>query len=113
MQPLTHASKGQTFKTPDSSKLHDNSLVYWTEWTSTNISIGVNEFTYFQFNTTNIPDSLNAVNAWNGMWPYYLFLNIAIGGSWPGPPDNTTVWPQQMVVDWVRVDQLKKSQTGK
>ena len=36
-----------------------------------------------------------------------MILNIAIGGSWAGPPDNTTVWPQQMIVDWVRVDQLK------
>ncbi|CAF3583242.1 unnamed protein product [Rotaria sp. Silwood1] len=108
MSPLYHAVNGQMFKTPDGSKLHNNSLVYWSEWTPTNISIGINEFIYFQFNTTNIPGSINLVNAFNGMWSYYMILNIAIGGSWPGSPDNSTVWPQQMIVDWVRVDQLKK-----
>ncbi|CAF3252024.1 unnamed protein product [Rotaria sp. Silwood2] len=108
MSPLYHAAIGQTFKTPDGSKLHDHSLVYWSEWTPTNIKIGINEVIYFQFNATNIPESINLVNAFNGMWPYYMILNIAIGGSWPGSPDNSTVWPQQMVVDWVRVDQLKK-----
>jgi beta-glucanase (GH16 family) len=109
MSPLHHVYNGTQFKTPDSSKLHNNSLVYWTEWTPTNISIGLNEFTYFQFNTTNISKSINPVDAWSGKWPFYMILNIAIGGSWPGPPDNTTVWPQKMVVDWVRVDQIKKS----
>jgi len=43
------------------------------------------------------------------MWPYYMILNIGIGGPWPGPPDDTTVWPQQMIVDWVRVYQQKKT----
>jgi len=105
MSPLNEASKGTTWQTPDGSLLHNNSLVYWTEWTSTTISIGVNEFTYFQFNTTNISGSINPVNAWSGNWPFYMILNIAIGGSWPGSPDNTTVWPQQMIVDWVRVYQ--------
>jgi hypothetical protein len=35
--------------------------------------------------------------------PYYMILNISIRGQKPGPPDNTTVWPQEMVVDWVRI----------
>jgi beta-glucanase (GH16 family) len=113
MSPLYHTSQGKIFKTSDGSKLHDNDLVYWTEWTPTNINIGINEFTYFQFNTTNIPGSINPVNAFTGTWPYYMILNIAIGGSWPGSPDNTTVCPQEMVVDWVRVDQLKESMSGK
>lgn len=33
---------------------------------------------------------------------FYLIMNIAVGGHWPGPPDETTVFPQQMVVDYVR-----------
>lgn len=107
MSPLHHAAFGQIFKTPDNSKLHDNSLVYWTEWAPNHITIGINEFTYFQFNTTNVQGSINPVNAFQGIWPYYMILNIAIGGSWPGPPDNSTVWPQEMVVDWVCGNQLK------
>lgn len=35
--------------------------------------------------------------------PFYLILNVAVGGNWPGNPDETTVFPQRMLVDWVRV----------
>ncbi|MCB0589399.1 MAG: family 16 glycosylhydrolase, partial [Phaeodactylibacter sp.] len=34
---------------------------------------------------------------------FYLVLNVAVGGNWPGSPDETTVFPQEMLVDWVRV----------
>jgi beta-glucanase (GH16 family) len=40
-------------------------------------------------------------------WPFtekfHFILNIAIGGTWPGSPDETTSFPQQMQVDYVRV----------
>lgn len=108
MDPVEHGQISTFWETPDGSMLHNNSLVYWTEWNATTIRIGVNEFTYSQINTTNLPNSINPVWAFSGKWPFYLYLNIAIGGVWPLPPDNTTVWPQQMVVDWVRVFQKKK-----
>ncbi len=34
---------------------------------------------------------------------FHLLLNVAVGGRWPGDPDGTTVFPQEMVVDYVRV----------
>ena len=37
--------------------------------------------------------------------PHYLILNTAVGGSWPGNPDSTTVFPQYHDIDWVRVYQ--------
>lgn len=37
--------------------------------------------------------------------PFFLILNISVGGHWPGNPDDTTDLPQQMVVDYVRVYQ--------
>ena len=37
--------------------------------------------------------------------PFYFILNLAVGGNWPGYPDETTVFPQQYVIDWVRVYQ--------
>jgi len=37
--------------------------------------------------------------------PHYLILNTAIGGSWPGNPDSTTIFPQYHDIDWVRVYQ--------
>ena len=37
--------------------------------------------------------------------PFYLILNVAVGGHWPGSPDETSSFPQSMVVDYVRVYQ--------
>jgi beta-glucanase (GH16 family) len=43
-----------------------------------------------------------------GTWPFdqgpqFLLLNLAVGGSWPGNPDGTTVFPGEMQVDYVRI----------
>jgi hypothetical protein len=37
--------------------------------------------------------------------PFHFILNVAVGGNWPGYPDATTVFPQQMQIDYVRVYQ--------
>ena len=34
---------------------------------------------------------------------FFIILNVAVGGNWPGDPDSTTEFPQEMLVDWVRV----------
>lgn len=45
----------------------------------------------------------------NGDYPapfdkrFHILLNVAVGGNWPGSPDNTTTFPQTMLVDYVRV----------
>lgn len=36
---------------------------------------------------------------------FYMILNVAVGGNWPGYPDGSTVFPQKMLVDYVRVYQ--------
>jgi beta-glucanase (GH16 family) len=38
---------------------------------------------------------------------FHIILNLAVGGNWPGKPDATTVFPQAMIVDYVRVYQRK------
>jgi beta-glucanase (GH16 family) len=35
--------------------------------------------------------------------PFFLILNVAVGGNYVGPPDTSTSFPQSMLVDWVRV----------
>lgn len=46
---------------------------------------------------------------YGGTWvfdhDFFLLINVAVGGHWPGSPDETTVFPQEMLVDWVRVYQ--------
>ncbi|MFO7617429.1 MAG: glycoside hydrolase family 16 protein, partial [Bacteroidales bacterium] len=39
--------------------------------------------------------------------PFFFIFNVAVGGRWPGNPDSSTVFPQQMKVDYVRVFQKK------
>ena len=34
---------------------------------------------------------------------FYFLFNIAVGGNWPGNPDQSTVFPQQMIIDYIRV----------
>lgn len=38
---------------------------------------------------------------------FHIILNVAVGGKWPGNPDESTVFPQTMQVDWVKVYQKK------
>jgi beta-glucanase (GH16 family) len=43
-----------------------------------------------------------------GVWPFdqgpqFVIMNLAVGGSWPGSPDATTVFPSQVVVDYLRI----------
>ncbi|MFE9561630.1 lectin [Streptomyces sp. NPDC006487] len=35
--------------------------------------------------------------------PFFLILNLAVGGYWPGDPNGSTLFPQQLLVDYVRV----------
>jgi beta-glucanase (GH16 family) len=49
------------------------------------------------------------VEAQHGPWvydhPFFIILNNAVGGDWPGAPDGTSVFPQRMSIDYVRVYQ--------
>ena len=38
--------------------------------------------------------------------PAYMLLNLAVGGDWPGTPDDTTPFPAHMTIDWVRAHAL-------
>ncbi len=49
------------------------------------------------------PADLPAGAAWVYDHPFHLLLNFAVGGQWPGYPDAATPFPQQMLVDYVRV----------
>ncbi|MGI5211446.1 family 16 glycosylhydrolase [Plantactinospora sp. CA-290183] len=48
------------------------------------------------------PADLNG-NRWVYDHPFFMIMNIAVGGNWPGYPDASTTFPQQMLIDYVRV----------
>jgi beta-glucanase (GH16 family) len=49
------------------------------------------------------PKDLPEGTTWVYDHPFFLLLNVAVGGAWPGNPDETTAFPQKMLVDYVRV----------
>ncbi len=49
------------------------------------------------------PDDLPAGTRWVFDHPFFVILNLAVGGNFVGPPDASTSFPQTMLVDWVRV----------
>ncbi len=55
--------------------------------------------TYHTVTKSSIP----AGKKWVFGHPFYLLLNLAVGGVWPGPPDATTKFPATLLVDYVRV----------
>jgi len=48
-------------------------------------------------------DQKNDYKTWPFNQRFHLLINVAVGGDWPGSPDNTTIFPQDMEVDYVRV----------
>lgn len=54
---------------------------------------------------TKTSNDIGKGNKWVFDHPFFMILNVAVGGGWPGNPDATTVFPQTMEVDYVRVYQ--------
>jgi hypothetical protein len=76
----------------------DEYHVFTLTWDETNIRWFVNDS---QFGIINItPDHMTEFHQ-----QFFFIFNVAVGGIWPGNPDATTVFNQQMKVDYVRVFQ--------
>lgn len=52
---------------------------------------------------TRTPADLPEDARWVFDQPFFIILNLAVGGGWPGAPDASTRFPQRMLVDYVRV----------
>lgn len=87
------------YKTPDGKPLADRFRVYAVDWRPNRIAFYLDDHEYAEVT----PASLPAGAHWVYDHPFYLLLNVAVGGNWPGSPGGTTVFPQKMLVDWVRV----------
>ncbi len=69
------------------------------EWSESGITWLVDGYAYFRVAPTDLPPG----STWVFDHPFFIVLNLAVGGRWVGAPDATTVFPQTMLVDWVRV----------
>jgi beta-glucanase (GH16 family) len=87
-----------SFTLPGGQRVFDEFHVYAVQWTASSIAFSVDGTPY----ATVTPASLRG-NAWVFNTPFFLIVNVAVGGTFPGSPDGTTTFPQEMVVDYVRV----------
>lgn len=83
---------------PDVTTFH----TYGAIWSPNMVQFYVDDPTHIFFVRTT--SDLLAGQTWDFNHPFFVLLNLAVGGtgSWPGAPDNTTPSPAQMVVDYVR-----------
>ena len=82
-----------------SGKFTDDFHIFAVEWEAAAVRFYVDGNLY----ETRTPADLPAGQAWVFDHPFFVLLNVAVGGDWPGNPDSTTVFPQSMLVDYVRV----------
>jgi beta-glucanase (GH16 family) len=77
----------------------DDFHIYAVEWQANEIRWYVDGRQYHRMTPADIPGGTR----WVFQHPFFLLLNLAVGGGWPGDPDASSTYPQQMVVDYVRV----------
>ena len=82
-----------------SGTLADKFHVFSIVWDSTSIRWYIDNQQYHIIDTT--PGELDEFRR-----NFFFIFDVAVGGDWPGSPDNTTTFPQHMIVDYVRVFQV-------
>lgn len=76
-----------------SADFHD----YWVIREEDKITVGIDETVWGVFTPETLPPDAR----WVYNKPFCLILNLAVGGDWAGPPDDSTEFPAVMLVDWV------------
>ncbi len=90
---------GSPFALPDNARFADDFHIFAVEWEPKAIRFYVDDHLY----ATRTPSELPKGKKWAYDHPFFILLNVAVGGNWPGSPDSTSVFPQTMRVDYVRV----------
>jgi beta-glucanase (GH16 family) len=91
-----HASFGGFFDSPAS--LAAGFHTFAVARTATSIKWYVDRV---QYHEGNISGGINSTSEFQG--PFFIIMNVAVGGNFVGSPDGSTVFPQRMQVDYVRV----------
>ncbi|MEM7333193.1 MAG: glycoside hydrolase family 16 protein [Chloroflexota bacterium] len=96
-----HLYTGKPFSL-DAGIFNDDFYIFAVEWEEREMRWYIDDEHYL---TQNSWSTRNADYPAPFDQPFHIILNVAVGGNWPGSPDETTVFPQRMEVDYVRVYQ--------
>jgi beta-glucanase (GH16 family) len=100
---------GAPYTLPAGRQFADDFHLFAVEWEPDAIRLYVDDHLY----STRTRVDLRPGWKWSFDHPFFLLLNVAVGGDWPGNPDATTVFPQTMLVDYVRVYRRADPETKK
>ncbi len=89
---------GDSYENPDGDAFSDDWHVFAVDWRADGVAWSVDGEEYFRVT----PDTVSG-KEWVFDRPFYLLVNLAVGGTWPGDPDETTRFPQEMLVDYIRI----------
>lgn len=88
-----------SYVTPDLGWFNDRFHDFAVEWSPAAIRYFVDGRLY-----QTVTMKTDGGDGWSALQePAFIVLNLAVGGDWAGAPDASTRWPQEMVVDYVRV----------
>ncbi len=93
-----HKESGSSPFTLPAANFCDDYHIFAIEWNAQKITWYMDETAYKTLDISG--EALSEFHQ-----PFYLLLNLAVGGSWPGDPDETTVFPQEYSIDYVRIYQ--------
>lgn len=92
-------SLSSEFKLPPNERFASDFHVYAMEWGPETVRFFVDSNNFATYEKAKWVSE----KPWPFDHPYFILLNVAVGGKWPGNPDDTTPFPQSMLVDYVRV----------
>lgn len=75
--------------------------VFAAEWDENKIDFFVDGYLFKRVSKSDV----EAKGKWVYDHPFFLILNVAVGGGFPGNPNSSSVFPQTMTIDYVRVYQ--------
>ena len=90
---------GAKYELPGGARFADDFHTYAIEWEENVVRWYVDDNLY----ETRTPSDVPSGGHWVYDHPFFLILNVAVGGAFPGSPDDTTQFPQRLLVDYIRV----------
>jgi len=91
-----------------SEALSDDFHLFALEWTSSELRWFVDDQQFMSLSAEQLPKR----SAWPFDKPYFLLMNVAVGGHYVGAPNEQTSFPQSMLIDYVRVYRDLNSSRG-